>query len=166
MLRQVAQRLASTARRGISTSAICREGEDKGPKGMQQLVDSMTCIQKPAVNGSLQFLVVKKAQPSSKDLQQIEGLCGTAAFGSSQVHALKCAALLLCRVPKEVQAACIVHNERPMLSLGLSPKGGQGGGRGLSSCAGQADPKLLPPSRDHTEEVEGELPGPSKVSML
>ena len=34
MLRQVAQRLAGTARRGISTSAICREGEDKGPKGM------------------------------------------------------------------------------------------------------------------------------------
>ena len=36
MLRQVAQRLAGTARRGISTSAICREGEDKGPKGMLQ----------------------------------------------------------------------------------------------------------------------------------
>ena len=36
MLRQVAQRLAGTARRGISTSAICREGEDKGPKGTLQ----------------------------------------------------------------------------------------------------------------------------------
>ena len=36
MLRQVAQRLAGTARRGISTSAIFREGEDKGPKGMLQ----------------------------------------------------------------------------------------------------------------------------------
>jgi len=37
MLRQVAQRLAGTARRGISTSAICREGEDKGPKEFVKL---------------------------------------------------------------------------------------------------------------------------------
>ena len=74
MLRQVAQRLASTARRGISISAICREGEDKGPKGMQLLGDSMTCIQKPAVNGFLNLLVFRKAQPSSEGLQQIEGI--------------------------------------------------------------------------------------------
>jgi hypothetical protein len=32
MLRQVAQRLACSARRGLGTSAICREG-DKGPEG-------------------------------------------------------------------------------------------------------------------------------------
>ena len=43
MLRQVAQRLAGTARRGISTSAICREGEDKGPKGVRQLARAETC---------------------------------------------------------------------------------------------------------------------------
>lgn len=108
----------------------------------------------------MQLLVFGKAQPSSKGPQQIQGVCVTAAFGSSQANALKCAALLLCRVYKEVQAACVFHNERPELSLGLSPEEGQGGERGLSSCAGQADPKLFPPSRDHTEGLKGELPGP------
>ena len=34
MFRQVARRLASTARRSISSSAVCREEGGKGPEGM------------------------------------------------------------------------------------------------------------------------------------
>ncbi len=44
MFRQVAQRLACTARRGLSTSAVCREG-DKGPAGLPFLY----CMQSEVV---------------------------------------------------------------------------------------------------------------------
>ena len=50
----------------------------------------------------------------------------------------------------------------PSFPSDFLPKEDKEEGRGLSSSAGQADPKLLPPSRDHTEGVEGELPGPLK----
>ena len=36
MFRQVAHRLASTARRGITSSAVCREEGGKGPEGISQ----------------------------------------------------------------------------------------------------------------------------------
>lgn len=146
MLRQVAQRLAGTARRGISTSALCREGEDKGPKGVQRLARAETCwhISKCLMNlhECLSAALSSKIEDSVNRKYQF---CMLAASRHA-VQISERAAICLCRVRQEVQAPRFVHFERPQLPFRLPSKKRKGRGRGPNCSTGKAHPKLLPAS--------------------